>query len=85
MSSSISRRHLARIAGSLPLSYGMLTGLNQMGALSAVAQGTDAHTSYQQANAAPHTKPSMSPAGAPAPAEDTGPDTKPSAPRSHPK
>lgn len=41
MTHPISRRHLAKVAGSLPLSYGLLAGMNQMGALSVVAQGNE--------------------------------------------
>lgn len=41
MAHQISRRHLAKLAGSLPLSYGLLAGMNQMGALSVVAQGKE--------------------------------------------
>lgn len=41
MSTSLSRRQLAKIAGSLPLSYGMLAGMNAMGAISVSAQGNE--------------------------------------------
>lgn len=41
MNTPLSRRQLAKVAGSLPLSYGMLAGMNQMGALSVTAQGNE--------------------------------------------
>ncbi len=41
MSAHLSRRQLAKIAGSLPLSYGMLAGMNAMGAVSVSAQGNE--------------------------------------------
>ncbi len=41
MVSPLSRRQLAKVASSLPLSYGMLAGMNQMGALSVSAQGNE--------------------------------------------
>src|SRR5699024_5861197 len=41
MSNNLSRRQLAKIAGSLPLSYGMLAGMNAMGAVSVSAQGNE--------------------------------------------
>lgn len=41
MTRSLSRRQLTKVASSLPLSYGMLAGLNHMGALTVSAQGNE--------------------------------------------
>lgn len=41
MNTPLTRRQLAKVAGSLPLSYGLLAGLNEMGALSVSAQGNE--------------------------------------------
>ena len=41
MSRPLSRRQLTKIAGSLPISYGLLAGMNQMGAVSVMAQGKE--------------------------------------------